>query len=122
MEDDINSIFHNTRKRNDALLSVYQPAHRGSANRARIVPTSSCFFGALPQQQGRNRESTIERIEQERGLARLPHILTLKFRYHDPAGAIVVNQLGYLDRLWLQHCIDHSGLQMNWTILVQTQQ
>lgn len=115
IENDVNAFItaHSPRKRDHSLLAVDQPIHCGCTTRSGIPSARTRHLTALPNKQGRYRESLIQRIDQTRCLVRFPNILSLELWNHRSTKTIVFNQLTNLNSLVLQTGFNHLILMMS---------
>jgi hypothetical protein len=99
---DIFVAVHRSCQGDNTLLSVNQPAHDGRAGRSRIPAARSRVFGALPEQERRDWEISVERINELRSLALFPYVFSLELRDHDMARSVIGHKLLDLDGFQFQ--------------------
>jgi hypothetical protein len=95
MEYDVDALItiHGPGEGDHSLLAVDEPVHDGGPDRTRIPSARPSFIRALPQEQGGDWESAVQRVHQVWGLARTPHVLTLELRNDDASASVIFNEL-----------------------------
>src|SRR5207253_1189994 len=95
MEDDVYPFIagHRPGKGDHALLAVDQPVHDVRSRRPWLLSAWFSCLGALPEKKRRDRESTVQGINQKRGLSPLPDVLALELGDNDSASTVILNEL-----------------------------